>query len=406
MKKAIIAEVGIIRILVVLLQLVFLKIYTNHTSVYELGIYYFLFTVSYSLNAFLLVPLDYFQQSQLYKLKNEGSSLKSFFPLNKWVLKATGLLLAASLLICYFIDLGSMKIIPIITLIALSTYFVNLLRGLVNNLEKRRAAIYTLLSECILKIGFYYLYAYYFGYSAYIILISLLSASVVTLAFLLIFIRRTEEYKSNVLQQFIPRDIIEFSYPISIAAVINWIQLQGYRMILVPLGLVEIVGIYGTVANVGTSGMSALSTIYSQLFIPNLYKSNGDYLKTYMMYAILSICGVLGVGYFMSDFIIALLTKSDFVKFSSVIVFGIISEGGNFLISALTVYLTIHNLTKITIISSITGLVAFVVSFGLLYLTNLINVYTVGIPIIFTQLIITIYLAFIVKNSRKLRSNA
>lgn len=402
LKKATIIEVGIIRILVVLIQLLFLKIYTSQTSIFELGIYYFLFTVSYSLNAFLLVPVDYYQQSQIYKLKGDGASLKSFYSINLTIIKVTAIILLAGMLVCFIIKPDYFNIIPIITLLALSTYFVNFIRGLINNLERRRMAIYSLLLEGILKIGIYWLFSQHFKSTSTIILTSTLTASLITLCVLFILLKRTEEFKSSKIHVFQYKEIILFSYPISIGAVINWIQLQGYRMILVPLGLVELVGIYGTVANVGTAGMSAASTIYSQLFIPNLYKTQGKYIGTYIKYAILSIITVLIVGYFLSDLIISILTKVELVKYSSLIIYGIVSEGGNFLIGALTIYLTIQNLTKVTIKASLAGLIGFGISFLLLYLFNVINLYTIGLPIVLSQLIIAAYLAFIVYKSKTL----
>ncbi len=402
MKKTEIIEVSSVRILVVILQLVFLKIYTNYTSVYELGIYYFLFTLSYSLNAFLLVPLDYFQQSQLYALKNENYSIRSFFKINIWVAKFTFITLLIGLIICLLVDNQYIVVLPIIIILALSTYMVTLLRGIINNLEKRRFAIYTLLMESVLKIAFFYIVKCYFNPDAITILVSILLSSLVTLLILFLVIKSLDEFKNEKIKKFSPKEILHFSYPISVGAVVNWLQLQGYRMILVPLGLVEVVGIYGTVANVGTSGMNALSTVYSQLFVPNLYKSEGAYIKTYLKYAFLSIAVVLSVGYFLSDIIISVLTKSEFVKYSCLIVFGILSEGGNFLIAGLTIYLTLQNLTKVSMIASITGLIVFFLSFITLYLIEKINVYTIGLPIVLTQFVITFYLGLIVyKINRK-----
>jgi len=402
LKKTEIIEVSSVRILVVILQLVFLKIYTNYTSVYELGIYYFLFTLSYSLNAFLLVPLDYFQQSQLYALKNENYSIRSFFKINIWVAKFTFITLLIGLIICLLVDNQYIVVLPIIIILALSTYMVTLLRGIINNLEKRRFAIYTLLMESVLKIAFFYIVKCYFNPDAITILVSILLSSLVTLLILFLVIKSLDEFKNEKIKKFSPKEIFHFSYPISVGAVVNWLQLQGYRMILVPLGLVEVVGIYGTVANVGTSGMNALSTVYSQLFVPNLYKSEGAYIKTYLKYAFLSIAVVLSVGYFLSDIIISVLTKSEFVKYSCLIVFGILSEGGNFLIAGLTIYLTLQNLTKVSMIASITGLIVFFLSFITLYLIEKINVYTIGLPIVLTQFVITFYLGLIVyKINRK-----
>src|ERR1700693_408497 len=138
LKKTTIIEISIVRVIIVIAQLLFLKIYTHYTSVHELGIFYFLLTISYSLNAFLLVPLDYFQQSQLYKLKSDGISLKSFYQINVWVLKLILALLIFGSAVCIFIKPDFCYILILIILYALSTYFGNLLRGIINNLEKRR----------------------------------------------------------------------------------------------------------------------------------------------------------------------------------------------------------------------------------------------------------------------------
>ncbi|GGI28255.1 hypothetical protein [Pedobacter mendelii] len=401
MKKSIIFEVGIVRILVVILQLFFLKAYSNNTTLYELGVYYFLFTLSYSLNAFVLVPLDYFQQSKIYTLKENGNSLRSFIGVNIWVLKLIFLILCIGVVILLLLNIEYITTLIVIVLLATSTYLVNLTRGLINNLENRRVAIYSLLFESILKVGFYYLYMYFFKSSSKVILCSILSSSLISFALLYYLISRLEDFKNRKVQSFSRSEILKFSYPISLSAVVNWIQLQGYRMILVPFGLVEVVGIYGTVSNVGTNGMNAFSTIYSQLFIPNLYKTQGKYLKTYILYALLSIFGVLVVSYFLSDLIVSILTSQKFVKYSAIILFGVVSEAGNFLIGGLTVYLTIKNLTYATMKSTLTGLFVFLISFAALYATGNVNVFTIGIPIILTQLVITGYLAYIIYTENK-----
>jgi O-antigen/teichoic acid export membrane protein len=167
----------------------------------------------------------------------------------------------------------------------------------------------------------------------------------------------------------------------------------------VPLGFVEAVGIFGTVANVGSSGMNACSTVFSQLYIPNIYKTNGKYIKTYLRNALLAIAFVLVVSTLLSKIIVGLLTKQEFVNYSLIILFGILTEAGNFIIGSLTIYLTIHNLTKTTVKMSAIGLFVFFLSFASLYIFKLINVYTLGIPMVLTQLIISIGLYTIVNKT-------
>jgi O-antigen/teichoic acid export membrane protein len=399
LKKKTIVEVAFVRILVVICQLIFLKAYTHYTSLYELGIYYFIFTISYSLNAFLLVPLDYFQQSQLYRLKSENLSLKSFYSINQLVLKIAGVLLLVSCAICLFIKPEFCLSILMVIALAISTYGVTMLRGIINNLERRRQAIYTLLFETVCKILIFLLFVHLFNPSAYLIICAMLAASLLTLGVLFLLLINLPEYKLQQRIVFTKNEIFNFAYPISIGAVTNWIQLQSYTLILVPLGFVEAVGIFGTVANVGSSGMNACSTVFSQLYIPNIYKTNGKYIKTYLRNALLAIAFVLVVSTLLSKIIVGLLTKQEFVNYSLIILFGILTEAGNFIIGSLTIYLTIHNLTKTTVKMSAIGLFVFFLSFASLYIFKLINVYTLGIPMVLTQLIISIGLYTIVNKT-------
>ena len=401
LQKKTIAEVAFVRILVVICQLIFLKAYTHYTSLYELGIYYFIFTISYSLNAFLLVPLDYFQQSQLYRLKKEGFSLRSFYGINQLIAKIAAVLLILSVAVCFFIKPQYCLSILMVIALALSTYGVNMLRGIINNLERRRQAIYTLLFETVCKILIFLLFVHLFKPSAYLIVCAMLSASLLALSMLFLLVKSLPEYKLQQRVVFAKTEVFNFAYPISIGAVINWIQLQSYALILVPLGFVEVVGIYGTLANVGSSGMNACSTVFSQLFVPNIYKSNGGYVKTYLRNALLAIVFVFTVSAFLSPIIVGLLTKAGFVPYSKVILFGILLEAGNFLISGLTIYLTIYNLTKTTIKVSLIGLCVLFLSFATLYLMHNINVYTLGIPMVLSQAAISLGLFFIVNKTYK-----
>jgi O-antigen/teichoic acid export membrane protein len=403
-KKSTIIEIALIRALVVVFQLVFLKVYSNYASAHELGIYYFLLTASYSLNAFLLVPLDYFQQSQLYGLKNDGFSLRSYWPINVFVIKLSLILLIFGNIICYLAEPQYCSTITIITLFSVSTYAVTLLRGVINNLEHRRAATYCLLLEYTLKIAFFYLYIQFYKPSSLLILGSLLSASIVSFFILLILFVKLTEYKFTAIKEFELANVFVFSYPISISAVINWIQTQSYSLILVPLGLAEVVGIYATVANVGQGGMNAYSTIFAQIFVPNIYKSKGSYIKVYLRNALLSVMFVLVCSALFSPTIITFLTKSEFAKYALVILFGVACEAGNFLIAALTIYLTLHNITKATLKMSVVGLITFLITFSLLYTLKFVSVYTIGIPMVATQMVIAIGLYITAQRAIKLKA--
>ena len=396
MKKIVILEVTFFRVLTIILQLVFLKIYSNYLSIYELGLYYLFMTLSYSFNAIFLVPLDYFQQSKLYLLKNEKKSISSFLPINIFVFKVSVILLVFIEIIIYIIDSSFLLVGIILVLFALVSYANNLLRGFLNNFEYRRNAIYTLLVESTLKILLFWVAIQFFSASSTLLFFTTtISMIIICLALILILIKK-EEFKYTNRNCFKVIDIYHFSYPISFGAVINWIQLQGYRILLAPMGHIETIGLYATVANIGQTGMNAASTVYAQLFVPNIYKTNGEYIKKYIGFAILVILFVLFVGMIFSETLVVLLTSNKFAEYSYLIGYGILAESGNLIIGGLSIYLTIHNLTKKTIIASWIGLLSFVSVFFILYLIDFLSVWTIGLPIVLSQLFVAIYLYYIV----------
>jgi|GEM_PF-746531 len=394
--KAVFFEILFFRSLSIVLQLVFLKVYSNYLSIYELGIYYLMATLSYAINAFLLVPLDYFQQSKLHYLKSTQKSLRSFIPLNKQILYIVLFLMVLTESMMFFID--SSLFLPVLLIFLLSPlfYFNTLVRGFLNNLEYRRNAIYTLVGEGFLKISFFLLLLHYFNASAVLLFIATILATFCISNVLYVFLRKKEEYLISEKAIFNFQEVFHFSYPISISAIINWIQMQGYRVLLAPLGYIEIMGLYTTVSNVGQSGMNAASVIYSQLFVPNLYKTNGKDIFRYIKMALGVILMVILISTLLSEEIVTLLTNSFFSQYSYLILYGILAEGSNMIIGGLSIFFTIHNLTAKTMIASWIGLVTFIVSFGLLYFLNIFSVWTIGLPIVSSQLSVVIYMIYLV----------
>ncbi len=396
LNRLVVAEVVLFRILSVILQLVFLKIYSNYLSIYEIGLYYLFITISYSLNAFLLVPLDFFQQSKLYSLKDKNQSLRSFSFINIFILKASFLTLIVVEFIIWFFDKDSMLVVLLMFILSVLIYFSLLMRGWLNNLNYRRNAIYTLFAESILKIGFFVSLVYFFQATSLLLLASMVASMLVINIVLYFLISRKSEYNKKNKCVFSLNEILVFSYPISFAAIINWIQTQGYRIILAPMGYMEIIGIYATVSKIGESGMSAVSSVYNQLFIPDLYKSNGEFILKYIVAAIIVIVIVLIVGVSFSKEIVELLTNENFSKYSLIITYGILAESGNLIIGGLSIYLTIHSLTKKILLSALIGIVSFSVSFLLLYMFYEVSIWTIGGPIILSQLLMIFYLFYVV----------
>ena len=246
--------------------------------------------------------------------------------------------------------------------------------------------------EAILKIISFYYAVKYLPANA----MTLFSSNI--LALLLVFIlliyssKSLRIFRGEAIAEIKIREVFTFSYPISIGAIFNWIQLQGYRMVLVPLGLTEAVGIYATVSNIGIAGMNAYSTIFTQLFMPNVYKTHGVYIKKYLRNVFASIIVVFIVTFICSDLIVKTLTKEAFVKYSNLILYGVVTEAGNFIIGAIGVYLSIINRTILGLKVSVVAITSMLLIFCFIYISGYMNVYTIGIPIIVSQIVTSVIL--------------
>jgi O-antigen/teichoic acid export membrane protein len=389
------------RLSVIVGQLIYVKLYTHYLSLYELGIYFFLLTISYSLNALIFVPVDYYQQSKLYEYLNNGISLRSLLAFNWklfcWFSSVTGIVfiffvIARPSEVSYFI---------LIIVAAISLYLNQALRGGINNLEHKRLAAISLILETILRIGTFAVLLEFMAPNA----ITLITSSIFSLICVSVFLSWQAKklglfsQTSDKLINISATEVFNFAYPISISAIFNWIQLQGYRLILVPLGFAEMVGIYATIENIGKAGMGAVSSVFGQIFVPNIYKTSGKYTSTYLRNAILLIAFVLIVSLVFSDVIVTAVTNEAFAKYSWVLLLGVITEAGNFLAGALAIHITITTSTRRMMSASLLGVASMIAVFAAIYSWGVVSVETVGIPVLTSQIIVVIYMYIVFKNS-------
>jgi O-antigen/teichoic acid export membrane protein len=384
--------VSMSRAVIVGAQLVYVKLYSNILSNHELGLYFFLNTVSYSLNACYFVPIDYYQQSKLYGYVKNNVSLKSLVIFNR---RCVSLAVAATLvsaLICSFFQLEYAIYALMAGGLSIAVYLGTALKGALNNLEHRRFIASIMAIEAILKVALFYLFVMVLPRQATTLVLSSIAALLLALAPAVWLAKGLPEFKSGAIERIDSSDVFWFGYPVSIGAAVNWIQLQGYRMILVPLGFAEMVGIYATVSGIGNAGTAAVSSIFGQVFLPKIYKTAGKYTKTYLWHALLLITGLCVFCSIFSGFLVTLLTKEEFRKFSWLLLYGVIAEGGNFLVGAFSIQLTLISQTKKMLNGTLLCLLSAAGSFGLLFSLKLVNIYTIGLPIILSQVLVTLYL--------------
>lgn len=386
-------------------QLGYVKLYSNNLTAYELGIYFFLVTASYSLNAFIFVPVDYYQQSKLYRFLKDGRSLNAFIVFNRKLILGMVLVILIVVLLCLLVETKYALYVLLAGVLALFMYVTQALRGALNNLDHKQVAAASLVAESFLKILLFWSFLKFMPANASTLLLS----GVVSLFFVALFLAwhayRLELFskEGGVATTIYYSDVYHFGLPISLGAVFNWVQLQGYRLVLVPLGFAETVGIYATVSNIGVAGMGAASSIYAQLFVPNIYKSGGIYTKTYVRNAFILIAAIFLISMYFSGFIVSLLTKKDFVKYSWIILFGLVAEAGNFLISALSIHVTLTSSTRKLLKASMVGVLGMIAAFVPIYFFGAVTVQTIGLPIVISQVVIVIYMYFIFQKNEAVK---
>jgi O-antigen/teichoic acid export membrane protein len=383
------------RVIIILSQFVYIKLYTKYLTNYELGIYFFLMTVSYSLNAVLFVPVDYYQQSKIYTSIENNISLKTYIIFNKKLIFYIVSVVILILIPFLFINRLIALYILVSFLVSIFSYMTGALRGLLNNLEHRRVVVFNMSIEALSKVLFFYIAVHFMIPNSLTLFVSNIGALVFCLLLLGCNTWSLHIFREGLIKEVKLKEIFIFSYPLSIGAVINWIQVQGYRMILVPLGLVEMVGIFATVSNIGTAGMSAYSSVFTQLYIPNIYKTHGRYVSIFIRNAVLSVAVIILTSYLLSDIIVNIATKTEFVKYSNVILYGIITESSNLILGALGIYFAIKNKTMIGLKVSFFGLMSLMTVFAVIFLFKYINIYTIGLPIVLSQILsVLIFLLF------------
>ncbi len=148
-------EVGLIALargVVIACQFINIKLYTNYLSAEQLGVYFFLLTISFLANALIFGPVDYYQQANLAKIIKITGGVR---PLLEFNLK----LIAVCLVIAFLVSVVGMIVVPnfvyhIVLAVALSIalYVVIALRNTLNNLGHTGDVSFSLVQEAVVKI--------------------------------------------------------------------------------------------------------------------------------------------------------------------------------------------------------------------------------------------------------------
>ena len=382
------------RVVVVLSQIYFVKLYTSNVGLYNLGIYFYLVGIINLIVSIVFTPIEIYQQSKIYKVIKEKETIIPFLYFNA---KLTLIYLLVSsfsgLFIVYF------EIIPIsnfvlIVCIPILIYLSQGLRTIINNQEYKAVVSISYILESTIKITIFGLFILRGEVSEYIMLYSWLLSMIGVICYEIYLINNFKIITNFKLgaKNILVKDIVKISIPILSSSVTNWIQFNLLKTILVPLGYAEVIGVYGTLESIGRAIMGSISQVYTQIFNPRLHTSDGRFINVYILGAIFVSFSTLLMGLILSKEIVYIIAAPIFTADSLLIGFGIVAEAGNFIIGSYTVYYTITDKIKRLLRANLYGFLGVSMMSIILVSYYNISIYTVGIPLVISQLIICIYL--------------
>jgi O-antigen/teichoic acid export membrane protein len=381
------------RALVIALQLISIKLLTEYLSTEEIGIYFFLISASYFLNALIFIPLDYYQQALVSNAENKKSVIKSVLLFNNSISK---LYLTTSIIIglflYFFIEKQYLILFAFGILGSIALHCMQSSRNLLNNLGYSLPVSTSYVLEAISRVGIFF----FLGSAEFASIETIVFSWAASLCLASLFLIKTginnRIFNGHSEKSINIKEFLKFATPISLSSVANWLQVQGYRVVLVPLGYAETVGIFSTISNIGSSAIGALNLIYQQKFNPKIYQSQGNYTKRYLVIASLFILITALTFTLTGELIVKALTTVNFHEYWHVILYGLIADASNLIVGALIIHLTIKKTTASILIFSMIGLLVNVIAFTALYALNSITVNLIGLPILLSQWTVAILL--------------
>jgi O-antigen/teichoic acid export membrane protein len=376
------------------LQLTYVKSYTHYLTVVELGYCFYLTALSYSINAFILVPADFYQQARLSVSYQAHFPLGAVLSLNKRLL-----LVAAAFTLLFGVPIWiAGKINPfdllLVFALAVSFYLSTSTRNYLNNRGHNLFTGWMLLLEAFLKVSSFLLFLWVGMSHVNAFVLSTVIAFLVEALCLARFFYLRVPFNSKPVNDFNFASMVKMSSTVSLSSVCNWVQLQGYRIVYVWLGLAEVAGLYAAVSNLGTLGMNACSTVFSQMLLPRVYSSKGAYIFQYLKCAVL-LCIVVVIGYLaFGKILLSLLTKKEFEPYAPLMIFGILVEAGNLLIGAASTYFTIRQRPLHLVAANIVGLLAAALGFCMCLLWHPRSYYWLGAVLAISQVVVCANLFF------------
>lgn len=388
------ATVACVRLLSVLTGFAYVKYYTNILTVEQVGVFFYLSTLSFMLNALIFVPVDGYMQARIANLNElPYPSLKRLIGTTLLGSLAIYLCLSAPFLLMHRLRISD---VPLLYALAALLYLCSSVRSLVNIRGHSMFVSWMIVFESAARLIAFVAVATVSVASARGLIFSWAAVLAAELVILLWRARNVLPLSSDSMPLDAPAKVIRTSSALAGGAVSNIVQLQAYRVLFPLAGHAGTAATLAVVANIGAAAMSICSQLFAQLFVPRLYQSRGNSIKQYAVWGAMMSGGVLAAGLLLCKALVLRLTQVIYLPYAPAVGVGIVVEASNMLIAGYGIYLTLHGKTGILAGFQLGG--AMVSFAGCLILLAWLpaSPLFVGSVVAGSQLIVTLALAFYV----------
>lgn len=397
------AAIAGLRLSAIGIGVLYVKLYTGTISAEALGLFFYLTTLSYALNAFVFVPFDFFIQAKL-ATQDGALPLKA---LARVAAAASGIALTIAMVggivLLFFGKIAPGDMIGAFTMAVLLAGCTSG-RNLLNNRGARLFVVIMFVFESIGRVAALLVVSSFARPDGRLLFYSSGSALLLELVIIGFWTLRTigvNRSAPSTSDDLSVRSFVKSAIPISISAACNLVQLQSFRLLWVWAGFPASAAIFAVVANVGASGMSAAGQVMSQILLPRVYQTRGAFAWTYFRLAAVAIAIVLMVGLVFSYTLVSLLTTDHYVPYAPLLGYGVLVEGANLLISGATAVMMLRSQIWKMLPCNIAGATVALVGNGLaLYFFPTMPA-AIGVPLLASQIVVLGTLAMLMMRAAK-----
>ncbi len=382
-------DVGLLvvfRIFAIIIGLFYVKIYTGHLLPDALGVFFYLTTLSYLINALIFVPFDYYIQAYCARA-GDHIPLKPVAQMTAGVISIALLMALVAGTILVTLEQLVMADVGLLLAMAILLFGCTSLRNLLNNRGHRRIAAASLLIEALARLAAFLTFLLVMKPSGRLLFASAASALAVELL-ILAYVAATRLQWRRDDGGPVGSPLLATMAPISGSAVCNLVQLQGYRTMYPWSGIPTTAAIFSVVANIGAAGMMAAGQVFSQILLPRIYQSRGDFIYRYIQMAALLIVAVGIFAWMLSSWLVPFMTSPLYGRYAGMVIFGVIVEGSNLIVAAIAARAVLRDETSRLIVWNIAGAVVGAAGYGAAIILNPESPTAIGVSLMLSQIVV------------------